>query len=510
MSEPRRRVLLVNPTITKPRHARFPLAVLNLATALEADGRYAAHIVDGNVDEGFVDSSLRAIADGAIEAVGVTVMGGPQVPTAVAVSKAIRARFPTVPIVWGGYFPTLCPETALAAPYVEYVVRGQGEVALRELLAAILSGGSDAAELAAIDGLSWRRSDGQVVHNRDRAFSTAWLAARLPYERLENPRQYLGRTYLGRRTLGYQAALGCRFRCTFCGVAAMYGGKTALPPAARLDQDLTSLRDRYGVDAIQFYDHNFFDREVDTVPLLEVLARLQLPWWCYARSDALVNLSPAAWQLVRKSRLRMAYIGAESPSDAMLHDVRKGTRANQTLEAVEVCHRHGVTPELSFMVAPPHDPEGETERTFDFIRSIKREYPSTEIMIYVYTPLPPQRAGANVRATRTPMELQDTLGRPVVFPKTPDEWTEPRWVEYWCHHDAPWLSRRLHRRIIDFTTVLGCRFPTVTDIRSPSWGKRWLRTLAAWRYRFGRYERPWELDLSRKFIRLHDPRASSL
>ena len=51
------------------------------------------------------------------------------------------------------------------------------------------------------------------------------------------------------------------------------------------------MRDRLGVDAIQFYDHNFFDREVDMVPLLEVLAKFQMPWWCFARSDALVNLS---------------------------------------------------------------------------------------------------------------------------------------------------------------------------------------------------------------------------
>ena len=235
MSEPRR-ILLINPTITKRRHARFPLAVLSLATALE--DRYATQIIDGNVDRQFIETALQSLASGTIDAVGVTVMGGPQVPTAVAVSKAIRARFPAVPIIWGGYFPTLCPETTLNADYVDYAIRGQGEVALRELLDAIFAG--DAAALASIDGLTWRRH-GEVVHNRDRAFSTAPLAARLPYDRLDDPAQYLGQTYLGRRTAGYQAALGCRFRCTFCGVAAMFGGKTALPPAERLEQDLTWL-----------------------------------------------------------------------------------------------------------------------------------------------------------------------------------------------------------------------------------------------------------------------------
>src|SRR3974390_1291974 len=130
---------------------------------------------------------------------------------------------------------------------------------------------------------------------------------------LETPRQSLTRTSLGQRTAGYQAALGCRYRCTFCGVATMFRGKMALPPEARLERDLRLLRDELGGNGIQFYDHNFFDREADMVPLLEVMAKLAIPWWCFARSDALANLSESTWALISKSRLRMAYIGAESP-----------------------------------------------------------------------------------------------------------------------------------------------------------------------------------------------------
>jgi radical SAM superfamily enzyme YgiQ (UPF0313 family) len=320
----------------------------------------------------------------------------------------------------------------------------------------------------------------------------------------------LTKTYLGQRTVGYQAALGCRFRCTFCGVATMYRGKMALPTAARLEQDLGYLKTQLGVDAIQFYDHNFFDREVDMVPLLEILAKFELPWWCFARSDALVNLSEQSWKLVKKSRLRMAYIGAESPSDWLLHDIRKGTRSDQTLAAVETCRAHGVIPELSFMLAPPQDPEGETQRTFEFIRTIKRVHPATEVMIYIYTPLPQRHDSRNTAAVRMEREMRDCEGNPVVFPRTADDWAEPRWLAYWCHQDAPWLSARLRRRIVDFTTVLGCRFPTIMDIRASAWGKSALRALASWRYRFQRYDDPWELRVSRKLIRQWDPRVMSL
>jgi anaerobic magnesium-protoporphyrin IX monomethyl ester cyclase len=497
------RILLINPTITSARSARFPLAVMSLSAALE--GRYPTTIIDGNVDRHFVGTAAREVAKGDVGAVGVSVMGGPQLPSAISVSKAIRAVSPGTPIVWGGYFPTICPDSALREPYVDYVIRGQGEEAFASLVDKLCYENADA--LGSIDGLSWR--PGVIVHNKDRAFSTASLNQALSYARLENPRRYLPRTCLGRYTAGYQAALGCRYRCTFCGVAAMFRGKTALPPVARLEHDLALLRN-LGADAVQFYDHNFFDREADMVPLLEILAKFELPWWCYARADALVNLSERSWSLVRKSRLRMAYIGAESPSDWLLHDVRKGTRTDQTLEAVEVCRANGVTPELSFMLAPPQDPEGETEKTFDFIRHIKRVHPGAEIVIYIYTPLPPSPLNRTAPSARPAPDLRDCDDEPVRFPTTADEWAQPKWLSYWCHADAPWLTPRLRKRIRDFTTVLGCRYPTVTDVRAPAWGKSALRALSSWRYRYRRYDRPWELDLSKRFIRLWDPRASSL
>ena len=83
-------------------------------------------------------------------------------------------------------------------------------------------------------------------------------------------------------------------------------------------------------------------------------------------------------------------------------------------------------------------------------------------------------------------DLRDSDGERIVFPATADGWAEPQWIAYWCHTDVPWLTQRLRDRIRDFTTVLGCRFPTITDIRSPYWGKSALRTLASWRYRFQR------------------------
>ncbi len=500
-----RRILLINPTITSRRSARMPLSLLALAGSLPDS--YACRVIDGNVDRDYLSSIRAVLSAERYDAVGVSVMGGPQVKTAISTSQLIKEVTPDTPVIWGGYFPTLYTDAAVNAPYVDFAVRGPGEGTFAELLRALPVAAPH--DLGRIDGLTWKR-DGAAVHNRDRALADRRSTELLPYELLGDPRDYLANTFLGQRTAAHQAAMGCRFRCTFCGVAGMFRGATMLPAAARLERDLLWLRDRLGADSIQYFDHNFFDREADMVPLLEVLARVQLPWWCYARADALLNLSAASWDLVRKSRLRMAYIGAETPNDALLHSIRKGTRADQTLAVADLCRRHGVIPELSFMVAPPEDPEGETERTFEFIRKVKRVNPHAEIIVYIYTPLPPQSLPASARVRAAAKPLLDLHGNPVRFPQSPAEWTQQAWVDYACHADAPWLTARLRQRIRSFVTVLGCRFPTIQDVRSPSWAKATLSALAYWRYRFRRYDRPWELSLSKRLVRPLDPRATGI
>jgi anaerobic magnesium-protoporphyrin IX monomethyl ester cyclase len=480
------RVLLINPTVTSRRSARFPLSLLSLAAALAP--RWSCRIIDGNVDRAYLDTIRGCLAEERFVAVGISVMGGPQVQPAIEASKAVRAVQESTPIIWGGYFPTLYTGAALNAVYVDYAVRGPGEKAFAELLDVLASG--DHGRLDSVAGLAFRR-EGSLVRTAERRIADGRTDQLLPYQLLGDPRAYLAPTFLGKRTAAHQAAIGCRFRCTFCGVAGMFRGATALPPALRLERDLTYLKDVLGADSIQYFDHNFFDREVEMLPLLEVMARQQLPWWCYARADALLNLSAEAWTLVRRSRLRMAYIGAESPNDAMLKSIRKGTRSDQTLAVVELCRQHGVVPELSFMVAPPVDTEAATEQTFEFIREVKRINPRSEIIVYIYTPLP-------------------LAGEELKFPQSPEEWAQPRWVDYACHADAPWVSERLRRRIGNFVTVLGCRFPTAQDIRMSFWARSALSALAYWRYGARRYDRPWELSLLQKLLRPARPQVTGI
>jgi radical SAM superfamily enzyme YgiQ (UPF0313 family) len=113
----------------------MPLAVLALAAALE--GREEYEIVDGNLEEKPVEALQRLIDSHPVELLGVSAMPGPQMAAAMEVSREIRKLRPHVKIVWGGYFPSIYPDAALNAKYIDFVVRGQGEDTLLELIDAL-------------------------------------------------------------------------------------------------------------------------------------------------------------------------------------------------------------------------------------------------------------------------------------------------------------------------------------------------------------------------------------
>jgi radical SAM superfamily enzyme YgiQ (UPF0313 family) len=519
----KRRVVLINPKVCSPRSTRFPLSLLALAAVLE--DRWQLDVVDGNF-EADPAARVRALLDqDDVALVGVTVMPGPQVAPAIAVSTMVRRHAPRVPIAWGGYFPTLYPDAAINAPYVDFVVRGQGEDTLLELLDrldhdagdgrrpadGLPASPGDARALAEVRGLTFRRA-GEIVHNPDRPFRPPDTYPLYPYRRLPGATAYPRPSFLGARTVAHQAAIGCRFRCNFCGVVSMFNGYTDLQGPDRLDATLTTLRDEYAADSVQYYDHNFFDREDSSVATLEVLARHRLPWWCFARTDTLANFSPGTWKLIEKSGLRMTYLGAEAASDDVLRTMKKGTKVEHTIAAARRCQEHGVIPELSFILGGPEDPEGEIERTFAFIRRLKAMVPACEIVLYFYSPTPQRDRASRARdhdGARIP--VLDTYGPGgEALPTTPEEWTERRWVDYTCHLDAPWLTPALRRRVQDFSKVLACRFPTVQDYHTPSWGKTMLKSLAGWRYATGWYGKPWELDVARRLVRLREPQRESL
>jgi len=486
-------ILFYNPKSTRPRNRRLPLSVLAIAAVIEGKEDYA--IVDGNLDPNPTETLLALIKERPVELLAVTVMPGPQTVGAVASCREIRSRFPQLPIVWGGYFASNYTAASLNAGYVDYAVRGQGEQTFLDLLEAVRG----RRALKDIPGLSYKNSDGVAQHNPERPMTRLDDFPGYPYHRLPVDR-YLLPTFLGRRTAVHQASIGCPYRCNFCGVVTFSGSRQKMESPARTEATLRHLVETYGIDAVQFYDNNFFLREDHTRDLADRLQPFGLRWWCEGRADIIMRYADATFEALRKAGCTMIFFGAESGSNEVLKEMNKDLRAEDTLALASRIRRFGIIPEFSIIFGNPKDPEGDTHHCIGFIRQLKRLNPHAEIIVEHYTPVP-QRA-------RMYGEVEDKIQ----FPTTPDEWATERWQRFATQKDpqTPWLRPPTKKLIDNFELVVSSRWPTVQDIRLPNWGRLALKTLSSWRYGLGIYGAPLELKWMQQFIELRKPKAESL
>jgi anaerobic magnesium-protoporphyrin IX monomethyl ester cyclase len=486
-------IILLNPRATKPRNRRFPLSVMALGAALE--GREEYEIVDGNIDDNPIETILDLIRTSKVELLGVTVMPGPQMVAAIAVCRAIRQFHPKLPIVWGGYFPSIYADASLNARYVDYVVRGQGEDTLLELIDALRG----KRPLENILGLSYKDMFGLHRHNPERLMKGPDAFPWSPFYRL-SVEKYLRPSFFGKRTAAHHASIGCPFHCSFCGVHAAYGTRELLESPARTEAILRHLKMEYGADSVQFYDMNFFMGENHTREVAKRIAPLGFHWWCEARVDIFNRYSDATLEALKRAGCAMIFFGAESGSDWVLQEMQKGITTEQTVAVAHRIRQFGIIPEFSFVIGNPRDPERDTRETLQFIRKLKKINVSSEIIIYHYTPVP-QRTS-----------MYGEIDGQVEFPTSPEEWATKRWMDFTLRIDpnTPWLTRKTKKLIDNFEVVINSRWPTVQDIRAPRWSRALLQSLSSWRYAARVYAFPKELHWAQQFITLRKPKQESL
>jgi radical SAM superfamily enzyme YgiQ (UPF0313 family) len=481
-------IVLFNPQSAPPGKTYLPLSLLALGAVLEGKSEYA--IVDGNLEP---DPARRIIEilreQGGV--LGVTVMPGPQLKQAIEVCPKIRAALSEVTIVWGGYFPTEHTEVCLRASYVDYVVRGQGEETFLELL-VLLEQKTDPAN---IKGLSYKR-DGQILHNPERALISPQKLPPLPYHRVP-VEQYLIQTAVGQRTLPYNSSFGCPFYCNFCAVVKMVDGGWLAETGEHTAAGVRYLHEHFGADSIIFVDNNFFASEKRVRRYAETLLEMGLEgkigWWGEGRVDTLIKYRPETWQVLKKAGCAMIFMGAESGSDETLTRMNKGGKASvaATLEIARRLKEYGIVPEFSFILGNPPDPAADIRSTFGFIKQVKQINPATEIILYLYSPVPVEG------------ELLDaaTSGG-FRFPQTLEEWLNEDWREFAHRHNphTPWLRESDRRKVLDFNQVLNAYYPTTTNPRLAGWRGKLVKSAASWRYLSGFYRYPLELKALDKVL----------
>src|SRR6202022_5073588 len=187
------------------------------------------------------------------------VVSVPHVTHAGPLWREVKARHPGLKIIWGGSFPTQHYDVCLKSGYVDYVVRGHGEVVFQALIDR-LAAGEDPTDLI---GVAYRNAEGEAVSNPTAPIPHPNAMPEFPYDRIDVGR-YARRSFMGKRTLPHHSSYGCPFFCNFCAVVNMVGGRWLPQSAERTATVARYLHDQHGADAVEFYDNNFFVHEART------------------------------------------------------------------------------------------------------------------------------------------------------------------------------------------------------------------------------------------------------
>ena len=480
------KVLLFN-----PRSARFkpriPNSILSIASSIE--GLYDYAIVDGNMEDDPWVKINQYLSSGEFNYFGVTSMPGPQLKQAIPLSKKVRENYPAVRIIWGGYFPSNQYKSVLHSDYVDFVVNGPGEKTFPTLINALEN--NQPYEL--IHNLIYRSGEQIIKTPKDELYEPDDLPA-LPYEKLNRfypIRRYLGKTYLGTKTIAYHSSYGCPFKCSFCAVVPIYNARWKGRSAQLVYNDIKYLKDKFGGNAIEFHDNNFFVSEKRTVEFARLIKPENMIWWGEGRIDTIDKYSDESLATMRESGCKMIFFGAETSNDEILKKMDKG--GTQTAEGmrrfVARMAKFDIIPEYSFVLGTPGDTPEQVMKQIDqdiaFIKEIKAINPNTEIVIYVYSPVPTEGSEMYNRVLESGFH----------FPEHLEDWISPQWENFDLRKNplTPWLTPEMVNKIKDFETVLNGYYPTVSDIRLSGFKRRVLKTISSIRYRSGLYWKPYEL-----------------
>lgn len=490
----RHTILLYNPVSTSRGKQRLPLSLLSIAAVVADD--YDVEFFDGNLlDDPAAHIIERAKATGA-KLLAVTVMPGPQLRQVVPVCKRIKAELPNLTILWGGYFPSNHTDVCLQSDFVDYVIQGQGEAPFGKFVDTFFNGGAmgDVASLA-------YRENGEVVVNNRAPFVQIDNLPWYPYEKLDMSR-YIGQSYLGTRVLSHNTSWGCPFSCNFCAVVPLAQKRWIAESGNRVADIMLHLKNQYGMNAVEFHDMDFFVRESRTAEIADRLIGHDITWWGLGRVDTLMGYSDETWDKMARSGLKMAFMGAESGDDDMLKRMNKGGKSstNLTLALVERMKHYNIVPELSFVLGNPPDPIADIETTIQFIRKIKKINPATELVLYIYTPVPQEGS----------ILLDEAYKLGFRFPETLEQWASDEWMNKSMRRDpgTPWFKDSVRRRVRNFEAVINAYYPTITDVRLQGTWRRLLQTLSGWRYRFEYYQWPYELKALQRVIHYRRPETT--
>jgi radical SAM superfamily enzyme YgiQ (UPF0313 family) len=476
----------------------LPLELLQIASGPVAEG-YEVVMIDAMVEPDYERKVVEACEDALLFASSCIL--GYQVYDGYKVARMVREKLPNLPIIWGGWFPSVIPEMYLEHDIADAVGVGQGELTFLDVVKAVESG----EDLANVSGLVVKR-DGKIVYTDHREVVGFESFQRVPWELLDyekyaelqvKPTRMKVRHRFplpGKwtpenppRGFSFFSSYGCPEPCTFCCSPLITGRRWKAIPGKQLAEELAELQQRFKFDVLRFQDANFGVAEKRTKEFCEAMVELDVPihWNGTIEIETIMRYKESTLDLLEESKCHLLWLGAEAGTKEMQDRIKKKIQIDHIPAAIGKLARRNIVPGTFWIIGYPGETRESMEETLRQAAAVKYEYPIAGSEVYPFRPIPgTEDFGAAVKLGYEP-------------PKDFAEWGDC--FEYKYNSQNTPIPDDIRQTWTRYNNTAAIYDQYVQE--GPLWMRKLLSKMAGWRLKKGSYDLPVEQKLFDLYVR---------
>lgn len=350
-------------SIFKPKGYEPPLGLGYLSAVLEKNG-FSVEILDGQSDVYTLDSIRAWFELKKPDIVGVTCLSYDRY---LAYKICALAKNTGAYTIIGGPHVTFTDMDVLKKfPYIDTVVRGEGEQTILELMNCLERG----ERFENIQGISYR-ADGQVVRNSDRELIKNLDEIPFPAWHLFPIKKYMYHPVIGSR--------GCPNNCIYCSSPAMWRRKVRFRSAINIVDEIEFVIKNYGKKIVHFKDDTLLVNKKWAIEICdEIIKRgLDIEWKCLGRVD---NIDQELLQKLKRAGCKKIDYGIESGNENILENIKKRIDKGQAKTALKLTRDFGLNSTAYFMLGHPSETVETLNDTFNFAHELRSKNPGFSVV----------------------------------------------------------------------------------------------------------------------------------
>lgn len=370
-----KKILFINPKIKDDPPFFPPYALLWLAASLEKNG-FTTFIYDRNVE---TENLKQVLARVEPDLVGISCLTGKLLLDVDELLKTTKNFDPRIKIVLGGVHVYFFPESSLRKEEVDFIVVGEGEVTLLELVKNL-----DKPQFyRRIKGLGYKDKKGKIVINPPREFIKDLNTLPDPAWHLLKVEKYFNRTFYAKRMIILNTSRGCPNQCSFCYNQAFNKRTYRYLSADRILNQVEYFYRKYKVDGFHFYEDEF---DVDSERVKRfcnglIRKKIKIGWQFGGRVN---YVNRGKLELLKKAGCQRIEFGVESGSQRVLDFLQKEITIGQIKEAFRLTNEVGIKADALFMIGLPTETKEELKQTLTLIENL----PTFSVVCNIFKPYP--------------------------------------------------------------------------------------------------------------------------